>query len=108
MAILVTPKPKKSEATFRDEVCAYLRSKKVWHFVYPANTTYGLPDIMALHKGHFIGIELKRPDGKGRPTQLQIETKRSIEAAGGFALITDNLEDIKHVIKVIETEHWPE
>lgn len=82
------------EYKLQDAIIAYLKGRKVWHFRYTASTTFGIPDILALYKGHFIGIEVKREDGKGRATLLQEEMIKSIQRNGGLARVVDNLEDV--------------
>lgn len=87
-----------------EKVCAYLKSREIWHFVYVANVTYGLPDIIAIHHGKFVGIELKREDGKGKATLLQKLTKEGIEKAGGYSIISDNLVEIMEFMERIDND----
>lgn len=89
---------RKPEEILQDEVLNYLRVNKIWHFVYHANVSFGLPDIVAIVNGFFIGIELKREDGKGVATVLQKEMEKSIRRAGGLASICSSLEDVKNLI----------
>lgn len=49
---------------------------------YAAN---GTPDILACLHGRFVAIEAKA--GKNKPTALQIQALRKIDAAGGLALV---------------------
>ena len=56
----------------------------------------GIPDICGCLDGHFFGFEVKRPGGK--PTELQKETIRQINAAGGTALIVTTVEQVKEAI----------
>lgn len=61
----------------------------------------GVPDILCCIKGHFIALELKREDGSGRASpQQEIECKK-INGAGGHALISDNMEEIRNFIESI-------
>jgi hypothetical protein len=85
-------KPK--EISLQDSIIKYLKGRKIWHFRYTANTTYGMPDIIVIYKGYFVGIEVKREDGSGIETALQDGIKSSIINAGGYAIITDNLNDV--------------
>lgn len=52
--------------------------------IIPGSHT-GLPDLIAIQSGQFIGIEVKRPGG--RVTALQLQTLKEIQAAGGSACI---------------------
>ena len=45
----------------------------------------GTPDILACYRGRFIGIEAKA--GKNKPTDLQTSNLRTIDEAGGLALV---------------------
>lgn len=51
----------------------------------------GMPDIMVLHKGVFIGIEVKRDDGKQSKEQKVWEAQ--IIAAGGRYIIARTILD---------------
>lgn len=93
---------KNPEELLRDKVIDYLRKNRIFHFVYFANTTFGLPDIIAIYKGFFVGIELKREDGKGKPSSLQIETVRTINEAGGYAEIIESLEELESMLGAID------
>lgn len=58
----------------------------------------GIPDVIACHKGHFLGIECKA--GKGKTTALQDRELAGIAAAGGAALIINetNLQLLKDTL----------
>jgi len=90
------------EDILQDKIVEYLKRKHIWHFRYTASTTFGIPDILALYKGFFIGIEIKREDGKGKSTLLQEETIKSIQENGGLAAVVDDIVDIKMLIKCID------
>lgn len=45
----------------------------------------GVPDVIGVLRGRFIGVEVKA--GKGKPTELQLQALRRIHEAGGLALI---------------------
>lgn len=67
------------------EICKYLDSIGAW-YIKPMTFGYGksgTPDILALVRGRFITIEVKR-EGK-EPTVLQQKRISEIEEAGGFA-----------------------
>ena len=54
----------------------------------------GIPDIIGLHRGQFIGIEVKRPKGSHGPSKKQLQIITKINAAGGIAFVADNPEDV--------------
>lgn len=47
----------------------------------------GVPDIIACHKGKFVGIECKANGNK--PTALQQKHLRDISISGGISLVID-------------------
>lgn len=63
----------------------------------------GLPDLIICWAGHFVAIELKKPGRldklpykPGSPTEvLQVRNIAAIKAAGGYAGIFDDLQEIK-------------
>jgi Holliday junction resolvase len=94
---MTTPETKVKRAVVKilDEHGAY-------HF-FPATHGYGrsgVPDIVACHKGYFIGIECKA--GKGVPTALQLRELKLIDEAGGFSMVVR--EDTIDLVKVVMTE----
>jgi hypothetical protein len=58
----------------------------------PKFTPRGLPDIIILHKGKFIAVEVKRPGAPLRPEQGEFGMK--CELNGGFYRIVHSLEEI--------------
>lgn len=93
---------KTPEGKIQAEIIKYLRENKIWHFRYNANVTYGMPDIIAIYKGYFIGIEVKTT--KGRATLLQEKMKESIEEAGAYHVWATSVEDVYKIIRRIEQE----
>jgi Holliday junction resolvase len=94
---MTTPETKVKRAVVKilDEHGAY-------HF-FPATHGYGrsgVPDIVACHKGFFIGIECKA--GKGVPTTLQLRELKLIDEAGGFSMVVR--EDTIDLVKVVMTD----
>jgi hypothetical protein len=95
------------EDQLKKKVLDYLATKHIWHFVYTASTTFGLPDILVLFKGVFIGLELKREDKKGIASLLQKEMICSIKKNGGFAAVVDNLEEVVELIECLDNMKTP-
>lgn len=56
----------------------------------------GISDILACYKGYFIAIEVKRKGAKPTPEQLGFLDE--VRRAGGFAIWTDNLDDVIEMI----------
>lgn len=79
------------EGKVKKAVTKWLTDRGVYYFFIPANGfgRAGLPDLVAVHQGRFIGIEVKREGGK--PTQLQLDELSKIRAAGGFSFVCDSV-----------------
>jgi Holliday junction resolvase len=90
------------ESVVKKAVVKILDEHGAYHF-FPATHGYGrsgVPDIVACHKGFFIGIECKA--GKGVPTALQLKELRLIDEAGGFSMVVR--EDTTDLVKVVMTD----
>lgn len=96
------------ERPFQDVVIKFLKARKVWHFRYTASTTFGIPDIVCLYKGVFIGLELKRPDGEGLASGLQKAMIHSINKNGGIAKVIENLDEVVEIFEQIDAGIRPE
>lgn len=59
----------------------------------------GIPDILGVYKGKFIGIEVKRPSTKGNLSALQKLTLAQIKAAGGIAFSCYDIPSLKRNLK---------
>ena len=59
--------------------------------------TKGSPDIIAVAKGRYIGIECKM--GSGRQSPAQKEFQRALEAAGGKYILARSIDDLEVVFK---------
>lgn len=101
------------ELRFQNQVIKYLRDNKIFHFRYTASTTFGLPDIICIVDGLFVGLELKNPNGKGRASELQILTAEAIVESGGIAYYNiESLEEVKDIIeearikRLSKTDYW--
>lgn len=53
--------------------------------------TAGVPDVIAIHRGHAYGLELKADDG--RPTAKQIEALAAMEKAGATVAVAKGLDE---------------
>ena len=90
------------EGKVKRKVVEVLKKHEVWYFV-PANNGFGksgIPDIIAIVDGHFVGIEVKSATGK--PTELQKICGRQIEEAGGTWLVVSNDVTLEVLDAVIE------
>lgn len=94
------------EKRVKDAVVKILKSRGVYYF-FPVTGGYGrsgLPDIVACHRGIFVGIECKA--GNNKPTALQLSELGKIIEAGGQAIWVSegSLELVVEVLNLIEGE----
>mgnify|MGYP006280000253 FL=1 len=92
------------ESKVKKKVTAILKQHGAYYAYVVASGfgNAGIPDILACHRGRFLGIECKAKGGK--PTTLQLHNLAQISKAGGLALVIDetNMEDLIHALT--ETE----
>jgi len=107
------------EADVLRAVLADLSSRKVWHRriqiqgviqrtgagegVMRPSTMTGMPDVIALHRGIFLGLEVKKPGGKLAAHQLQ--TLTDIRDAGGIGAILVDVVSCRMLLDDIEAGH---
>lgn len=75
------------EGKVKDACVELLKAHKAYYF-FPVMGGYGrsgVPDIIACHKGRFLGIECKA--GYNKPTLLQEREIAEIHKAGGSAMV---------------------
>lgn len=60
----------------------------------------GVPDIIACYRGFFLAIECKA--GKNRPTALQEREMGKVNAAGGMAILINEIN--VHVVRSVLEE----
>jgi Holliday junction resolvase len=92
---------KRTENIIQTHIIKYLKDNHIFHFRYNATTSaFGLPDIIAIVDGWFVGIEVKDPMGK--PTELQVKMKESIEQSGGFHIFATSLKEVQDLLENIQ------
>ena len=92
---------KTPEGKIQAKIIDYLKEHKVFHFRYNAvSSSFGLPDIIVIYYGKFIGLEVKTPTG--RATELQVKMQEAIRKAGGVYEFVTSVEDVE---RVLENEH---
>lgn len=73
---------------FRNNSGAMKKGKHYVKFGVP-----GMPDIIAVINGRFIGIEVKGPDGEQSPKQKDFQM--SLEYAGGQYILVSSLLELE-------------
>lgn len=89
------------ETLFQNKVLRFLEEQGgYWHKVHVSSfSSAGIPDIIGCYKGRFVALELKRPDGKGRVSELQKYHIEKINEAGGYAAVISSIEELKELFK---------
>lgn len=89
------------EGRVKTQIKTYLNARGVWHFSPPANGfgRSGIPDLVCCFNGSFIGIEVKAPGKVKNTTTMQDREIAAINAAGGIALVVDDVAQIKHIFE---------
>jgi len=85
------------EAKVKKQIRKILDITKTY-YAMPIGTGYGssgVPDFLACHDGHFVGIEAKA--GKGKTTALQEDNLQRIRDSGGSTLVINetNLHELE-------------
>lgn len=110
MARLITPKKKKvkeiSENDVKKKIREYLNEfgSELTHLPYSSfGGKAGVSDRLVCYKGHFIGIEAKRPSRKshknGGQSDAQRQFEKDVRSAGGHYILAYNVEDVKNYFK---------
>jgi hypothetical protein len=98
--------PRPLEKDIQNSICEYLALKKYFFWrqnntpimakgVFRAMPKYskrGVPDIILVKDGKFIGIEVKRPKEKQNPSQIQFQ--KDVEQAGARYIVAYSLDDV--------------
>ena len=89
-----------TEKAFENQVKKWLKEHNAW-FVKTWGGGYqrnGLPDLIICWKGRFIGVELKREDGKASALQnYELEQIRKSDGIG-IILKPSDFEDFKKIL----------
>lgn len=92
------------ESKYQELVLDYMKSHGAWCFTSHGGSMFqvaGLPDVIGVYKGIFLGFELKT--GKYQATDLQKQKLNAIQDAGGVGMILrDDFNDLEHVFYYID------
>ncbi len=75
---------------FRINTGAYSVDDRFIQYGYP-----GCSDIIAIVRGTFVGIEVKRPK-LGKQSELQKSFQKNVEDAGGIYILATSWEDVNN------------
>lgn len=99
---------KQSESDIQKAILDYLCARRIFH--YRNNTgaakmqngrfvsfgIKGAPDIVCVHKGKYIGIEVKSE--KGKQSDEQKAFQKALEFAGGIYILARSLDDVRAML----------
>lgn len=89
-----------AEKQFERKVKSFLKEQGCWTLKTWSNGVQrsGIPDLLVCCNGHFVGVELKAPNG--RPSELQLYNMKEINEAGGYAILLypDKFQQFKKFI----------
>lgn len=91
------------EGKVKKKVVEVLKAHGVWYF-FPANNGFGvagIPDIIAIVKGQFLGVEVKADKTK-KPTALQVQCGEKIQKAGGWWMVVYDQATIDYLEEVVK------
>ena len=62
----------------------------------PKFSMNGIPDIIVIKDGKFIGLEVKRP--KGKQSDSQIEFERRVKNVGAEYFVVTSIDDVMKIL----------
>lgn len=91
------------EGKIKAMVTGVLKKYRLWYFFPAANGMgrAGIPDIIAIVHGRFVGIECKA-DKTRKPTALQVQCGKDIQAAGGYWFLVFDAESCAELERYIQ------
>lgn len=63
----------------------------------------GLPDVICIVDGIYLGLEIKKPKG-GKVSPVQKETHALIKAAGGECHIVKSVDEVREIIETLKEQ----
>ena len=100
-----------SEKHIQKTILDYLAFKKIFHYRQNSGafktesggymrtaSVSGLPDIVAIKDGIYIGLEVKT--ATGRQSEEQREIQNRVTAAGGLYFVVRSLDDVRKIFEV--------
>jgi Holliday junction resolvase len=106
----------KKESDIQRLILDWLSAKKIFHYrqnsgAFKEGTRFvrfgavGAPDIVAVVKGTYVGIEVKAPRGHQTPSQRDFEAM--LRMAGGVYVLARSLEDVEAALAKLSVESEP-
>lgn len=85
------------EGKVKDQVKKLLKARGIWYYMPMQNGmgVVGIPDLICCWDGRFLAIETKAPGKQKATTPNQKARIREIRAAGGMAIVVDDVSQVK-------------
>ena len=92
------------EGRVKEAVKKELTARGIWFYLPSQNGrgVVGIPDFICCWQGRMLAIETKAPGKRGNTTANQDRHIANIQAAGGIALVIDDVEQLRSCLQVKE------
>jgi len=93
------------ESKIQSDIIAYLRgcdSTYVINIGGGASSAKVTPYLVVCHRGYFLGVEVKRPDGSYGITKPQELRMNQIQNAGGMAFVVTSVSEVASIIHALD------
>jgi hypothetical protein len=96
---------KTPEGKVKDDCKKYLKSIGAWFFMPVSNGMgqVGIPDIICCYKGMFLAVETKAPGKRMNTTPNQDRVLQEIQNADGWAIVVDNVDQLREFVVAINS-----
>ena len=88
-----------SEQDIQRKIIKWLEENECYVVKVISASKTGVPDILACVNGHFVAIEVKRPETKTNVSVLQKYNLDKVVLSGGHGLIAWNLDMVKDFLR---------
>jgi Holliday junction resolvase len=92
-----------SEQDYQKKIIKYLESEGAYVVKVIAASKKGVPDVIVCYRGHFIGIEVKKPETRNHTSELQKYNIELVKLAGGIAIVACTVDEVRDVINSLKT-----
>lgn len=92
--------PLTPEGKVKADVKRLFKSLGIWYYMPIQNGmgVVGIPDFICCWKGRFLAVETKAPGKKGNTTPNQKLRIAEIQAAGGMAVVIDDVKELSKLL----------
>ena len=88
-----------SEQEIQRKIIKWLEENECYVVKVISASKVGVPDIIACVDGHFVAIEVKKPETKANVSALQAYNLDRVVICGGHSLVAWNLDMVKDYLR---------